>query len=93
MTAASELKRVGGLHEFLALGTSLHNRQSTQFFTTGCSGQDLYCQIDTSYEPRRFRHWQRLLRLGCGPRTNGHDPAAFAGGEVREYSVWPSARQ
>ena len=88
----SELKRVRGLHEFLALGTSIHNRQSTQFFTTACSGQDLYCQIDAGYEPRHFVIGNVCYALGVGRGLMGMI-RTFAGGEVREYSVWPSARR
>src|SRR4051794_13344623 len=47
----SELKTVGGLKEFLAIGTAIHNRSAHgSFFTTACSGQDLYCQMDAGYQ-------------------------------------------
>ena len=81
----SDLKKVRGLHEFLALGTSIHNRQNTQFFTTACSGQDLYCQLDAGYEPRHFVIGNVCYALGVGRGLMGMI-RTFAGGEVKEYS-------
>src|ERR1700736_5117551 len=41
----SELKSVGGLTEFLAIGSAIKGRDYTgPFFSTACSGQELYCQ-------------------------------------------------
>ncbi len=62
----SELKRVRGLHEFLALGSSIHDRQKGQFFTTACTGQDLFCQIDAGYAPRHFVIGNVCYALGVG---------------------------
>jgi uncharacterized protein YbjQ (UPF0145 family) len=81
----SELKRVRGLHEFLAIGTSIHTQESPQFFTTACSGQDLYCQIDAGYEPRHFVIGNVCYALGVGRGLMGM-VRTFAGGEVKEYS-------
>ena len=81
----SELKRVRGLHEFLALGTSIHKSQAAQFFTTACSGQDLYCQLDAGYEPRHFVIGNVCYALGVGRGLMGMI-RSFAGGEVKEYS-------
>src|SRR5277367_211973 len=51
----SELKWVGGLIEFLAIGSAIHSKDHAgPFFTTACSGQDLYCQMDAGYQPRHF---------------------------------------
>src|SRR4051794_37102010 len=39
----SELKQVGGMMEFLAIGSAIWNEKPEgQFFSTACSGQDLY---------------------------------------------------
>ena len=81
----SELKRVRGLHEFLALGTSIHNKQGAPFFTTACSGQDLFCQLDAGYEPRHFVIGNVCYALGVGRGLMGMI-RTFAGGEVKEYS-------
>jgi uncharacterized protein YbjQ (UPF0145 family) len=82
---SSDLKRVRGLHEFLALGTSIHAQQTPQFFTTACSGQDLFCQIDSGYEPRHFVIGNVCYALGVGRGLMGM-VRTFAGGEVKEYS-------
>src|SRR5690242_5973958 len=51
----SELRSVGGLTEFLAIGSAIRGSHYTgPFFSTACSGQDLYCQIDAGYDPRHF---------------------------------------
>src|SRR5262245_43157607 len=51
----SELRRLSGLNEFLAIGSSVTGRDyHGPFFTTACSGQDLFCQVDAGYEPRHF---------------------------------------
>ncbi|MBV9125115.1 MAG: heavy metal-binding domain-containing protein, partial [Planctomycetes bacterium] len=51
----SELKTLGGLTEFLAIGSAIKGKDyNGPFFTTACSGQDLFCQIDAGYAPRHF---------------------------------------
>jgi uncharacterized protein YbjQ (UPF0145 family) len=82
----SELKNVGGLKEFLAIGTAIHNRRASgPFFTTACSGQDLYCQMDAGYEPRHFVMGNVAYAMGVSRGFLGI-LRTFAGGEVKEYS-------
>jgi len=82
----NELKSVGGLIEFLAIGSAIHGQQYTgPFFTTACSGQDLYCQIDAGYQPRHFVVGNVCYALGVGRGLLGIF-RQFAGGEVKEYS-------
>src|SRR5262249_40956639 len=51
----SDLKQWSGLKEFIALGSALKGADYRgPFFTTACSGQDLYCQLDAGYAPRHF---------------------------------------
>ena len=54
-----------GLEEFNSTGSMLTNLngQESTFFSTACSGQDLYCQID-SY------HWRHRFRIRIGGRQN-----------------------
>jgi uncharacterized protein YbjQ (UPF0145 family) len=62
-----ELKSLGGLIEFLAIGSAVHNEaHSGDFFSTACSGQDLYCQIDAGYEPRHLVMGNVCYALGIG---------------------------
>jgi uncharacterized protein YbjQ (UPF0145 family) len=82
----SELKQVSGLHEFIALGSTIRaSEQPGPFFTTACSGQDLYCQVDAGYEPRHFVMGNVAYALGAGRGFLGF-LRGFAGGEVRQYS-------
>lgn len=82
----SELKRVRRLHEFLAIGTSIHSHEATgPFFTTACSGQDLFCQLDAGYQPCHFVIGNVCYALGVGRGLMGV-MRTFAGGEVKQYS-------
>jgi uncharacterized protein YbjQ (UPF0145 family) len=82
----SELKKIGGLMEFLAIGSAVKgDKYSGPFFTTACSGQDLYCQIDAGYWPRHFVMGNVAYALGVGRGIIGA-LRTFAGGEVKEYS-------
>lgn len=82
----SELKRVSGLMEFLAVGSAVKGQSyAGPFFTTACTGQDLYCQMDAGYEPRHFVIGNVAYALGLGRGFLGA-MRGFAGGEVKEFS-------
>jgi uncharacterized protein YbjQ (UPF0145 family) len=82
----SDLKNVSGLIEFLAIGSAVRSTTHTgPFFTTACSGQDLYCQIDAGYEPRHFVIGNVAYALGIGRGLMGA-LRGFSGGEVKEFS-------
>jgi uncharacterized protein YbjQ (UPF0145 family) len=82
----SDLKWVGGLIEFLAIGSAIHAKDHAgPFFTTACSGQDLYCQMDAGYHPRHFVIGNVVYALGVSRGLLGIF-RQFAGGEVKEYS-------
>jgi uncharacterized protein YbjQ (UPF0145 family) len=82
----SDLKKVSGLIEFLAIGSAIKSNQTgREFFTTACTGQDLYCQIDAGYEPKHFVIGNVAYALGVGRGLLGM-LRTFAGGEVKEYS-------
>src|ERR1700722_17242505 len=47
----SELRQLGNLNEFITIGSAVTSgNYKGEFFTTACSGQDLYCQIDAGFE-------------------------------------------
>ncbi len=82
----SDLKKVGNLMEFLAIGSAVKGlEQPGQFFTTACSGQDLYCQMDAGYEPRHFVIGNVAYALGVG-RGLLSAFRGLAGGEVKQLS-------
>ena len=82
----TQLRSLGGMKEFLAIGTAIHSQTGSQsFFTTACSGQDLFCQIDAGYHPRHFVMGNVAYSLGVGRGLSGLF-RSVAGGEIREYS-------
>jgi uncharacterized protein YbjQ (UPF0145 family) len=115
----SELRKLSGLNEFIAIGSSVLRRErgperegvrgapgvtvepgpggrtaeagsrgktwTGPFFTTACSGQDLYCQLDAGYEPRHFVIGNVAYALGVSRGLFGF-LRGFAGGEVKEFS-------
>ena len=71
---ASDLKSINNLMEFLALGSAVHGDSYTgPFFSTACTGQDLFCQIDAGYDPRHFV-------MGNVAYAPGHRP-----GHIRQF--------
>ena len=82
----SELKQLSGLKEFIAIGSTISGANYRgPFFTTACSGQDLYCQLDAGYEPRHFVMGNVAYALGVGRGVFGF-LRGVAGGEVKEFS-------
>jgi uncharacterized protein YbjQ (UPF0145 family) len=82
----SDLKQLSGLNEFLAIGSTIKGTNYPgPFFTTACSGQDFYCQLDAGYLPRHFVMGNVAYALGVGRGFLGM-LRGFAGGEVKEFS-------
>src|SRR5262245_1525369 len=82
----SDLKQLGGLKEFIAVGSTIRGSDYRgPFFTTACSGQDLYCQLDAGYAPLHFVMGNVAYALGVGRGFAGA-LRGFAGGEVKEFS-------
>jgi uncharacterized protein YbjQ (UPF0145 family) len=83
----SELRSMGGMTEFLAIGSAIHGPSYTgPFFTTACSGQDLYCQMDAGYDPRHFVIGNVAYALGVGRGITGTLRKITMRGEVKEFS-------
>ncbi len=83
----SELKSISGMMEFLAIGSAIRtDTPSGDFFTTACSGQELYCQLDAGYHPRRFVIGNVAYALGVGRGLTGSLRMISRRGEVKEYS-------
>jgi uncharacterized protein YbjQ (UPF0145 family) len=82
----SDLKQLSGLKEFIAIGSTIKGVDyHGPFFTTACSGQDLYCQLDAGYAPRHFVIGNVAYALGVSRGFFGF-LRGFAGGEVKEFS-------
>jgi uncharacterized protein YbjQ (UPF0145 family) len=82
----SDLRKLSNLVEFLAIGSAVKGADHTgPFFTTACTGQDLFCQMDAGFEPRHFVIGNVAYALGVGRGIMGA-LRTFAGGEVKEFS-------
>ena len=82
----SDLKQIGGMQEFIAIGSGVVAHQPQMpFFTSACTGQDLFCQVDAGYEPRHFVMGNVCYALGVGRGLMG-TLRGMAGGEVKEFS-------
>jgi uncharacterized protein YbjQ (UPF0145 family) len=86
----SDLRPISNLMEFLAIGSSVGRMAGTTgavpFFSTACSGQDLYCQIDAGYDPRHFVFGNVAYALGVGRGISGGLKTLARRGEVKEFS-------
>ncbi|WP_165229036.1 heavy metal-binding domain-containing protein [Aquisphaera insulae] len=83
----SELRQIGNLMEFIALGSSVDGGSAgTPFFSTACTGQDLYCQMDAGYEPRHFVMGNVAYALGIGRGISGGLKMIARRGEIKEFS-------
>lgn len=84
---SSELRQIGNLMEFIALGSAVAGgSQSAPFFSTACSGQDLFCQMDSGYEPRHFVMGNVAYALGVGRGISGGLKMLARRGEIKEFS-------
>jgi uncharacterized protein YbjQ (UPF0145 family) len=84
---ASDLRKIDNLMEFIAIGSSVKIAEASgPFFSTACSGQDLYCQIDAGYEPRHFVIGNVAYALGIGRGITGGFKKFARRGEIKEYS-------
>jgi uncharacterized protein YbjQ (UPF0145 family) len=83
----SELRKLSGLLEFLAVGSSVKTPgESGPFFSTACTGQDLFCQVDAGYEPRHFVIGNVAYALGIARGLSGGLKMLARRGEVKEFS-------
>jgi uncharacterized protein YbjQ (UPF0145 family) len=83
---ASELRKLSNLMEFIAIGSAVKSSASGPFFSTACTGQDLFCQIDAGYEPRHFVIGNVAYALGIGRGITGGLKVLARRGEVKEFS-------
>lgn len=83
----SELRKLSGLSEFLAIGSAVRGTNyQGPFFSTACSGQELYCQIDAGYWPRHFVIGNVAYALGVTRGLMGAFRQLARRGEVKEFS-------
>ena len=79
----SNLKTLSGLQEFIAVGSAVSAlTQTGPLFTTACSGQDLYCQMDSGYAiqdqpPARQLTASNVPAVLYNNRNENTDPSAW----------------
>lgn len=84
---STELKTLAGMVEFLAIGSAVTNPSyGGPFFSTACTGQELYCQLDAGFEPRHFVIGNVAYALGIGRGISGSVRQFAVRGEVKEFS-------
>ncbi len=65
----TEIKRMNSLIEFLAVGSAvkkIDSNPNSRFFSSACTGQDLFCQMDAGYQPVHFVMGNIAYALGIG---------------------------
>src|SRR5262249_44630580 len=83
----SDVRKLSNLMEFIAIGSSVkRSQESGPFFSTACTGQDLFCQIDAGYAPRHFVLGNVAYALGIGRGITGGLKTLLRRGEVKEFS-------
>lgn len=84
---SSDLRKISNLMEFLAVGSAVKSGDHPgPFFSTACTGQDLYCQVDAGYDPRHFVIGNVAYALGIGRGLSGGFKILARRGEVKEFS-------
>jgi uncharacterized protein YbjQ (UPF0145 family) len=84
----TDLVQHGGSMEFLSVGSAVHRKDyaaPSLEFTSSSDGQELYCQIDSGFEPKHFAFGNVAYSIGLGGGIAG----AFRGlakGEIKEFS-------
>jgi uncharacterized protein YbjQ (UPF0145 family) len=84
---SSDLRKISNLMEFIAIGSAVSGGEPTHpFFSTACSGVDLFCQVDAGYEPRHFVLGNVAYALGVGRGISGGLKMIARRGEIKEFS-------
>jgi uncharacterized protein YbjQ (UPF0145 family) len=84
----SELKRFHGNIEFLSVASCIHQEGAKEeriHFSTSGDGQELYCQLDAGYMPKKFVFGNVAYSIGVGGGIMGA-LKSMARGEVKEFS-------
>jgi uncharacterized protein YbjQ (UPF0145 family) len=85
---SSQLGSFQGNVEFLSVASCVHREdgQAERLqFTTSADGQELYCQIDAGYTPRKFVFGNIAYSIGLGGGLLG-GLKSMARGEISEFS-------
>ncbi len=83
----SDLRKLNSsLYEFLTIGSAIQGKDfDGDFFSTACSGQDLYCHLDAGYAPRSFVMGNIAYAIGAR-RFFASRMQRTLGGEIKELT-------
>jgi uncharacterized protein YbjQ (UPF0145 family) len=84
----SQIVQLGNTVEFLSIGSCLHagDTPTEQFrFSTSSDGQELYCELDSGFQPIKFVFGNVAYSIGVGGSLMA-GLKALARGEVPQYS-------
>ncbi len=84
----TELVQHGGSMEFLSVGSAVHREgymSPSLEFTSSSDGQELYCQLDSGFEPKHFAFGNVAYSIGLGGGIVGTF-RGLAKGEIKEFS-------
>ena len=91
----SELRQFHGNIEFLSVGSTIHQETppgtppivagTPLAFSTSADGQELYCQLDAGYHPRKFVFGNVAYSIGIGGGLLG-GLKSMGRGEIKEFS-------
>jgi uncharacterized protein YbjQ (UPF0145 family) len=81
----SELRNLSGNSEFLFVGSGVSGGAGTAAFTSAGDAQELYCHMDSGYEPREFVFGNIAYSVGAVGGLTG-TLKTLVRGEIREFS-------
>ena len=86
----STLRAFHGQSEFLSIGSTLHDKTGAHAgeqikFSTSADGQELYCQLDAGFTPKRFVFGNVAYSVGAVGGILG-SLKSLGRGEIKEYS-------
>ena len=81
----SELRSLGGNSEFLFVGSGVSGDAGTAAFTSAGDAQELYCHMDSGYEPKEFVFGNIAYSVGAVGGFTG-TLKTLVRGEIKEFS-------
>ena len=81
----SELRSLGGNSEFLFVGSGVSGDAGTAAFTSAGDAQELYCHMDSGYQPKEFVFGNIAYSVGAVGGFTG-TLKTLVRGEIREFS-------
>lgn len=84
----NELRHFHGNTEFISVASTLHGKEGAKEkldFTSSADGQELYCQIDAGFTPKKFVFGNVAYSIGAAGGVIG-TLKSLGRGEIKEFS-------